>query len=383
MTETSYKPLFNRRYLFALMWIIPIVILLLHATGREKPITPLAIAWQSAPDHWRLAHEGLSYYQLHAVLSLPPNWSLERTLSRAKLIASIEQWIADDKMNQLTDSLQGHIKLHQQPGLIKVALTAHKKPNIDQIQQFQHGLEGLSFVDLEDKPRLTATWQLDQRQAEQRLLAEFESWLFNETHDKHAWQFMLSGPDIEQTDNTFPKPYASSFSSTHAVRNLQGHVRNSHHLFAWQVPLSNDAKQLAMHRASVQVTRMALDTLSDPIQYRLIWNPFPPKSYLVVIVEGEMEQPLDEHLRHLLTAATSDKLLSDVIYRLQSQHPIPSSSPKDAIEWFELASLLRFSPQSDLLYVETLNNLSVDDLRQHIFSKLEAEHQLHVSLQPY
>lgn len=58
MPSPRHKPLFNRRYLVALVWILPLVIVLLQLSGRSAP---LAIGWNGQEELHFLTTEDSSY----------------------------------------------------------------------------------------------------------------------------------------------------------------------------------------------------------------------------------------------------------------------------------------------------------------------------------
>lgn len=384
MATSTYKPLFNRRYLTALMWIIPIVILILHHTSREHPPTPLTISRHADPDHWRLSYDALPDYQLTALKPMLPGWNLAHTLRRADEINSLEHWLAEEmSVNQLSE-FGWHASINTLSSAIQLRLSMNQAPTNEQITWLATGLSLLPQTELDDKQRLIATWQLDQRQAENRLLAEFESWLFSEADASQDWTLLLSGPQLSINEATSALTASSINSLARAkVISEEAHVKEIHHLLAWQVPLSEDAADLAKHRISINAIQRALDSIPNRPDYRFIWNPLPPKSYLLIITQGQIDQKLDDRLVDLLLGANSDSLLTDVVEQAIEQYQPANATAMNAIDWFELSALLNFPVNSDLIYMDTIKQLTHDDIREHLATMLNSQHQLHITLQPY
>ena len=388
MPASTYKPLFNRRYLFALMWIIPIVILLLHATGREKAATPLSLGWHADPDHWRLSYETLPDIELRALKPFAPGWNLPNTLERAHLLQSLKHWLNEESTLEKLDELSWQATLQSLTSAVQLSITMSQPPSDEQIAWLTSALNQRPNVELNEQQRLMATWQLDQRQAENRLLAEFEHWLFSDQPTSHAftneWTFLLSGANVV-TSNETDIPPRSTLTPILSAKELteQAHVSQVHHLLAWHIPLSEDSSTLAKHRASINAIQQALENLPQRPNYRLIWNPLPPKSYLIIITQGQPDNRLDDQLLDLLLGETSDRLLSDAIKQVVDQYQPATASVINAVEWFELSALLGFPLNSDLIYSETIKQLSNDDIRQHLVEMLDRQHQFSLTLTPY
>lgn len=384
MPASTYKPLFNRRYLFALMWIIPIVILLLHSTGRDSEPTPLNLAWQQDPNHWRLSYETLPTYQLRALIPLAPGWNLSNSLQRAELLDSLEQWLAKDVNADQLVQLDWQASIQTLTSAIQLTLSMNQAPTNEQLYWLSSALKQLPHSELSEPQRLIATWQLDQRQAENRLLAEFETWLFSEADTAKDWILLLSGPklNIEPSASVLSASSINTLGRTKEISE-EAHVREVHYLSAWQVPLSEDAIDLANYRISINAIQRALDNLPNRPNYRLIWNPLPPKSYLLIITQGQTENSLDDQLHELLLGVDSDSLLTDVIGQAIEQYQPANATAMNATEWFELSALLNLPVNSDLIYRNAVMQLTPDDLRQHLAKIMDSQHQLKITLKPY
>ena len=384
MPASTYKPLFNRRYLLALMWIIPIVILLLNTTGRDQEPTPLNIAWQDDPRHWRLSYNNLPSYQLRAIRPLAPGWNLSNHLQRAEILNSLEHWLANAVNTKQLNEFDWQASIQTLRSAIQLTISMNQAPTHEQLAWLSSALKQLPNAELNDRQRLIATWQLDQRQAENRLLATFESWLFAEPGDLLDWTILLSGPNLSTSSAVSELPSVSVKSLASAnIMSEEAHVAETHHLLAWQMPLSEDAADLARQRLSINTIQQALDSLPDRPTYRLVWNPLPPKSYLLIITQGQSGNRLDEQLRELLLGINSDSLINKVVEQAIDQHQSANSTAMNATEWFELSALLNFPVESDLIYREAVMQLTPDDLRQHLAKTLDSQHQVKITLKPY
>lgn len=389
MPPATYKPLFNRRYLFWLMWIIAIAVVLLNATGREKPMLPLDIGWQDNPSHWRLAHPDQENTHIMALTSMPPGWSRQHRLLRANTLDTVQQWLLLDSTQQQLKAFDWNISVHSGMSTLQLIAVVQQTPSQDQLEWFFNALEHLNVNESPEQQRWVAAWQLDQRQPEQRLLAEFESWLYAENTVNPMWELLLSGPDLPMSSKQFHAVMNDTKTlANHNTLNLEGFVSQPHKLIAWEVALSENAATLAKHRVSIAAVQLALDSLPNRPDYRLIWNPLPPKSYLIVMLHDEfsvslVDQLWADQLRTLVLDSDSDTLLVNAKEQLLSRHEAPVKSLQNALDWFEVSALLGFNTNSDTAYRETLEQLTVTELREHLDALLNPDHQLNIVLKPY
>ncbi|MFN3882974.1 MAG: hypothetical protein ACK4L8_16260 [Nitrincola lacisaponensis] len=379
MAAATYKPLFNRRYLFWLMWAVALVIVLLHATGRETPHTPAEISWQPQPPHWHLFIANVEQHQLQASLNLPPGWNLKGQQLRAALQVGIEDWLLQpDIEQQLTDYGWQAQLLMDSTGL-RLQLALPHPPAHTQLDWLSQALPQLSdSLTPQQQQRLMAEWRLDQQQPEPRLLAEFASWLFPTPPELPAWTLIYQSDTvlpIPATSAILPDLHTSPLSHSHQ-REERGYVNQPYQLLGWSVPLATSTDSLVTRRAAVIALQQILDGLPDTHEYRLIWNPLPPQSYLALIVSGAADQELERQLRELILDPASDRLFQEAKTRLQAQDP-------QVREWLELTARLQLATGNETDYTAAFQQLTTDAIRQQLLILMNPAHQLNLMLKPY
>lgn len=384
MPPATYKPLFNRRYLYWLMWIIAIAIVLLNVSGREKERYPLVISWSDNPSHWRLAHPDQNDRVLTALLPVAPGWNRQNTLLKSNTQASVQQWLSLDSTVQQLQTFNWQVTLHSGTFALRLVISLHQAPSSDQLEWLRSALQQLHLVESPEQQRWIAAWQLDQRQPEQRLLAELESWLYPTNTLNSNWTLLLASPDVKTPSQSFETFERMPSSLANArTSELEGFVSQAHTLAAWEVSLSQHASDLAKHRVAIAAIQLALNTLPNRPDYRLIWNPLPPKSFFAIIVQESFDQPLGDQLRALMLDPNSDRLISKAKENVIGRHTAPSQSIHEALEWFEISVLLGFSSSSDSDYQDALVQLSNAEVREHLETLLHPKHQLSITLKPY
>lgn len=390
MPETTYKPLFNRRYLFILMWIIPIVIFLLHSTGREKQTPSLDIHWQSEPPHWRLSHPDLSDYQLTLMTQAPMGWSLESKKFNASLEQAVLTWLEQENITSLRNELGAVTSVQQRATTFKLSFLMNKEPRLEQMTELLHQLNQLSIDHYDDEQRLIATWQLDQRQSENRLLAEFDSWLLNsaQTAPTLNWTLLLSGADLTPLEQSAFQPISPdqgdlvNLAAQQEIE-LKGFVTEPSFLLGWRLDPIETPEQLALNRLAVASLQIALQQLESTQRFRIIWNPIAPYQHFVIIVHGQQPQEWHQQLLQWFEDPASKALISatreEVIPRPQSaQHAVTQSK-----EWFEMSALLNFPKGSDLVYAESLKQLTDEQIVEKAQQMLMESQRLSIQLTPF
>lgn len=129
-------------------------------------------------------------------------------------------------------------------------------------------------------------------------------------------------------------------------------------------------------RAAVIALQQILDGLPDTHEYRLIWNPLPPQSYLALIVSGAADQELERQLRELILDPASDRLFQEAKTRLQAQDP-------QVREWLELTARLQLATGNETDYTAAFQQLTTDAIRQQLLILMNPAHQLNLMLKPY
>ncbi|KGK42784.1 hypothetical protein LH51_04525 [Nitrincola sp. A-D6] len=198
MPPSTYKPLFNRRYLFWLIWAIAIAIVLLSATGREKPRQPFAISWQAEPPLWRMSIDTQTHYQLDALLKTPSASGLTGRQLQATYYRAIEQRLSTPESVAQLRQFGWQPTLTRETALVRLTLHMSETPTKTQLhwlfEQLHAPHDPLSEA---DQQRILAEWRLDMQQPEARLMAELENWQIPAIPDQTFWQLLLTGPNLE------------------------------------------------------------------------------------------------------------------------------------------------------------------------------------------
>lgn len=387
MPPSTYKPLFNRRYLFWLIWAIAIAIVLLSATGREKPRRAFAISWQAEPAHWRMQIDTQDHYQLDALLSTPTSSGLAGRQLQATHFHALQQRLStSDSEAQLTQ-LGWQPILTREMALIRLRLKMAGEPSQEQLSWLLALLHA-PHTPLSDtaQRRLLAEWRLDIQQPEDRLMAELEHWQTATLPDNPRWQLLLTGPALEagQDEPTQARP-AANVSALPSVMTYQldGYAAIPYQLLAWPAPSMTDATSLALNRAAVSVLQLVLNQHNEQRHYRLIWQPLPPQSHLVLILNEPLVNTSTATLPQLLGDNISDSLLLQAQEQLLEHLSARYSHPDFQHQWLELTALLGLPLGSELTYATALQQLTADTIRQQLQLLLNTDHQLSVMLNPF
>ncbi|MCD8514363.1 MAG: hypothetical protein LRY63_14590 [Nitrincola sp.] len=363
---------------------------LLHSTGREKQTPSLDIHWQSEPPHWRLSHPDLSDYQLTLMTQVPMGWSLASKKFNASLEQAVLTWLEQENITSLRNELGAVTSVQQRATTFKLSFLMNKEPRLEQMTELLHQLNQLSIDHYDDEQRLIATWQLDQRQSENRLLAEFDSWLLNsaQTAPTLNWTLLLSGADLTPLEQSAFQPISPdqgdlvNLAAQQEIE-LKGFVTEPSFLLGWRLNPIETPEQLALNRLAVASLQIALQQLESTQRFRIIWNPIAPYQHFVIIVHGQQPQEWHQQLLQWFEDPASKALISatreEVIPRPQSaQHAVTQSK-----EWFEMSALLNFPKGSDLVYAESLKQLTDEQIVEKAQQMLMESQRLSIQLTPF
>jgi hypothetical protein len=387
MPPSTYKPLFNRRYLFWLIWAIAIAIVLLSATGREKPRQAFAISWQAEPPLWRMSIDSQSHYQLDALLSTPTPSGLAGRQLQATHYHALQQRLTLPELQAQLREFGWQPTLIRETALIRLKLEMATPPTQAQLDWLLEQLHTphMPLSDAEQQ-RLLAEWRLDIQQPEARLMAELEHWQAVAMPDSHRWQLLLTGPALDagqdEPDEAMSAAKANALPSAKAYQ-LDGYAATPYQLLAWPAPAMTDATSLALNRAAISALQLALNQQNTQRNYRLIWQPLPPQSYLVLILNEPLVSTTSAAIPQLLGDEISDSLLLQAQEQLLEQLAVRYSHPDFQRQWLELTALLGLPPGSELTYATALQQLTADSIRQQLQQLLNADHQLSVTLKPF
>lgn len=387
MPPSTYKPLFNRRYLFWLIWAIAIAIVLLSATGREKPRQAFAISWQAEPPHWRMQIDTQDYYQLDALLSTASVSGLAGRQLQAAHFHALQQRLTLPESDAQFRQFGWQPTLTRETALIRLRLQMASEPSQAQLNWLLEQLHAPHTpLSNTEQQRLLAEWRLDIQQPEARLMAELEHWQPAAMPDNHRWQLLLTGPSLAagQDDPTQARPAVNTSALPSAMAyQLDGYAPIPYQLLAWPVPALTDATSLALNRAAVSALQLALNQQNEQRSYRLIWQPLPPQSHLVLILNEPLVSTTTAALPQLLGDEISDSLLLQAQEQLLEQLSARYNHPDFQHQWLELTALLGLPPGSELAYATAVQQLTADSIHQQLLHLLNADNQLSVTLKPF
>ncbi len=387
MPPSTYKPLFNRRYLFWLAWAVAIAIVLLSATGREKPRQALPISWQAEPTHWRMQIDTQDHYQLDALLSTSAAFGLTGRQLQATHYHAIRQRLSLPESEAQLKQFGWQPSLTHETALIRLRLQMAAEPTQTQLNWLLQQLHAAhSPLNAAEQQRILAEWRLDIQQPEARLMAELEHWQVPIISDNNHWQLLLTGPDLEagvgEPTQVIPAEKDRGLPSATTYL-LDGYTSTPHQLLAWPSPAITDTSSLALNRAAVLALQLALQQQNERRNYRLIWQPLPPQSHLALILSEPLVKTTSAVLPQLITDEISDSLLLQAQAQLLEQFSERYSHPDFQHQWLELTALLGLPLGSELSYATALQQLSADAIRQQLQFLLNADHQLSVTLKPF
>lgn len=387
MPPTKYKPLFNRRYLYWLAWAVAIAIVLLSATGREKPRKTFGISWQAQPAHWRMQIETQDLYQLDALLSTPATFGLAGRQLQATYYHAIQQRLSMPESEAQLSQFGWQSILTHDTSQIRLSLKMAAEPTETQLNWLLEQLhEPPTPLSDAEQQRILAEWRLDIQQPEARLMAELEHWQAPVMPEDHHWQLLLSGPalDAGQDEPSPPKSSALDTPEKATAYQMDSFASAPYQLLAWPAPSIADATSLALNRVAVSALQLALNQQNTWRSYRLIWQPVSPQNRLVLILnEPQVKGTTATALPQLLTDEISDSLLLQAQAQLLEQLSERYSHPDFQHQWLELTAMLGLPIGSELTYATALQQLTADAIRQQLQLLLNADHQLSVTLKPF
>ncbi|GGC08779.1 hypothetical protein GCM10011352_38930 [Marinobacterium zhoushanense] len=371
MVKVRHQPLFNRRYLLILIWILPIVILVLHRSGQtQSPLDQLS--WQN--DSGYLLPNTEPGYRLTLILPSTnalsdEGWVQDQAVERAlrTRLDAAQTWL---------DQQQWRADLHRSGSYLALRLRMQAQPKPVQQQQLLSLLAPLPALDWPALTRrLRAERYLQSQPAEDRLLAAFGQQLEPSsdigTAYSRLWQpphrWILVG-DVEIPEQTTSPSQAdrydrSGWQSGELLIPDTGSSRldTGWQLIAQSIPAPTNGVELARQRLSAElVSHLLARTLAANADYRWLWQPLVSGGYHGLLLHNWPDDPsamgeqLARHLDQALLDTTRDTLLQQLA-RIEQESPG---------QWLDLVALYRLPLDSHKAFRDTLTTLNLAQARQ-------------------
>ena len=374
------KPLFSRRGLIALTWILPITILLLQLSGRQDP-PQLSIGWNASQQLYFLDREG-SNYRLDLILPQRPalsdnDWqtqALARAQLKARLSApALERWLKQQGW-QLTASNAGGYQVLQFEMSSPPTATAQEqllallnKPSPETAKALLPELNARRYLALQDP--------------QTRLLAAFGEQLPAPPQISPAPRWSLIGPDLKLTQDLAPSaephPPSAWQPGQRAIPPASAHTDTGWILVGEPLLAPHDGTSLAQQRFVAEaVARLLPQLASDQADYRWRWQPLIHGGYRVLLVHNWPPDSIPTG--HTLAAALNESLLQSLRTELLARFDqLLQTAPQ---QWLDLVALYRLPLDSDAAFRDTLQQLTLTEARTLLTQILGPEHRLTIRL---
>lgn len=387
MVKVRHKPLFNRRYLLILLWVLPIVILILHNSGQSSQ--PLdRISWQGG-QRYQLPLPGQA---LRLSLILPSRsslgddgWISERAVERA-----LQAKLKEPSLRQWLKEQQWQVDLVKSSAFLTLQFQLPSSPTAAQQQALLALLIQPPDMDWQAlEKRLRAERYLQKKSAESQLLSAFGERLDTNRGIDGAyarlWQptprWTLSGElEAESSNARPPRPEPGKHTGWQPGKldltpGNASSVASGWELVAQPIPAPFDGRMMARQRLGAElVSHLLVKALPVGSDFRWLWQPLVEGGYQGVLLHNRSGTPgptgeqLASLLNQTLLDTTRDTLLE------QFRH-IETETPR---QWLNLVALYRFPLDSHEAFRDTLAGLSLDEARQLVTDTLRPEQSLHI-----
>jgi len=388
LVKVRHQPLFNRRYLLILIWVLPIVILILHRSGQSGQT--LDRIGRQGEQGYLLPLAGQAFYRLTLILPSgaalgDDDWVAEQAVERALRArldeAGLRQWLAER---------QWQPELYRTGTYLALSLTLQEVPTPAQQQRLLERLAQPPELDWQAlERRLRAERYLQARSAEERLLAAFgerpDAAVGIASAYSRLWQapprWTLSG-DLDAGEDTAPPP-APRTGPAPALRTGEqripvdgsGRADTGWELIAQSIPAPTDGRTLARQRLAAELMSRLLARNTPPgSDYRWLWRPLVDGGYRGLLLHDWPGSPialgerLARQLDQPLLDATRDALLEQ-LKQIEKEEPQ---------RWLDLVALYRLPLDSHTAFRDTLVALDLEQARRLLVDTLPPAQSLHI-----
>ncbi|KAA0874480.1 hypothetical protein [Nitrincola tapanii] len=384
MSVSDYKPLFNRRYLYWLMWIVAIAIVLLNIPTAEKEDAGFTFYYLQEADLYGMQTPASDTVQMEWLLQLPPAFNREQRLLHAELQAKLQQIEADWLIRY--NALSGHWEKIQRAETLGLRWRGNVSLSPERLQELSDELaESFQSQSIQDErwyAQAAAHIHLDLQSPENRLLAELGNWLQPAWQDQDLqWLRLYSAAERPAAAEALPAPQTHSTPHTLAPHSgeMQGYQNQRWWLIAWPLATHPSPQELALSRLAASRLQRYLEQETEIQHYRLLWQPNQRQGYLALILSLPESSDLSteewlEQLRHKI----ADSRLDEHSARLGGLEE--ATAARQALE---LTARFRWSLDSYPLFQDTLRTHSSDEIQAWLEALLTTPAAVHWVLNPY
>ncbi|WP_151702204.1 hypothetical protein [Nitrincola alkalilacustris] len=403
MNNTEHKPLFNRRYLFWLMWAVAIAIVLLQTLTRED-----VLILQTGYSGERQAYwlEQPKQEQVHTHLLLLTGAVLnELDLHRQQLISEgVNQHLASPALLEQVSDWGWQISLTDAADHLQLEIISPELPQQAQLANLVQLLQQPVAIDSDAlRQRIQAERYIQTQSPQPRLLQAATSQLATLSDVTYADDYAslmqqlprlitFSGPSLQLDASAPPERNIDPLTPQPAQDRqpvpqlLQGYQSEYHHLHAWSLEKPDTADMLARQRLSADLlTQLLQRPLPGEPEYRLVWSPMSPAGYVAIFLSHQEARPLptSKALREHLLQHLTDELLQQSSRALIQQTRQILDDPGGQRRWLDLLARYQLPADSHQLFLNTLENATLAQMQETLGSLLEPDEAIHITLEPY
>jgi len=407
MNNTEHKPLFNRRYLFWLMWAVAIAIVLLQTLTRDDVLL-LQTGYSDERQAYWLEQPKQAQVHTHLLLMTEAVLS-EQDLHRQRLIhEGINQHLISSTVIEQVTSLGWQVSLTDAADHLQLEIISQELPQPAQLESLIQLLQQPAPIDSDAlRQRIQAERYIQTQSPQPRLLQAATSQLANLSDapyaDGYADDYVslmqqlprlitFSGPSLKLDASVAPQRDIALQAIQPArgrqpeTQLLQGYQSEYHHLHAWSLEKPDTAEMLARQRLSADLlTQLLQSPLPGQPEYRLVWSPMSPAGYVAILLSHQEagQLPGSKALREHLLLHLSDELLQQSSRTLIQQTRQILDDPGGQRRWLDLLARYQLPADSHQLFLNALESVTLAQMQEMLGSLLEPDEAIHITLEPY
>jgi hypothetical protein len=374
VASPKYKPLFNRRYLLILVWVLPVVILLLHQYAAQ-PSALEHLSWDSRRQHYWMPAEN-SQSRLELLLPRTATLNDSDWIETSVAQQALQARISEPDVQTLLDQQQWQLSVSSQPAFTLLQLSFTEPPEQEAITRLLNLLGEQPYFDWRGaRDRLQAQRYLASQSAQSRLLSTFGEKLprpdrsIESLYSRLWWteprRLLIARGDTKATDRP---PHAALPPNRDwnpgelalSTAELRGRSSDQWRLLGQPLNAPTNGTELAHQRLVAELVSLLLPTLfRQQEDYRWLWQPLLGGGYQALIWRGRqldrtmLGQYLAAELDAGILAKAQDRLLTSLTRIEQSQ-------PE---QWLHLVALYRLPLDSHRAFRDTLNRIDLEQAR--------------------
>ncbi|EXJ10456.1 MULTISPECIES: hypothetical protein [Nitrincola] len=398
MSSSEYKPIFNRRYLYWLMWFVAIAIVLLSATGREKPKPLDRVVFHANPPHYVLP---LTTDRVRVRLPLPTSLALSETAlaQQNALIDALGQRILQQDLQVWLQKQKAEVYLERFQTHLVIQLEFESLPETQSLSEFWLLLTQPPETDWQHlQTRALAQARLTLQGAESRLLSAAAVWLsaqpsswrsvselYQDTFAHAEGRYHLSGNlhGNRVSDAVVPKQANTLERPAAADLRLEGYQSEFFHLKAWPLAPSHRVEDWVASRLAALYLQEWIHSQAG--EFRLLWQPSESMGYLIMYQSAQSANALNNFaqvdINTLMPLVTSmlDTAKANLTATLEQQ----TSAELGMLAWLDLMTRFNWPPDAYQLALSTIQQTDLNTLHNWMLDNLSNDHLLNLSLHPY